>query len=188
MEVLRDPEHAPRMIICWTWRDRNWCRNEAAKIRTFALQMIGLAGVSVVVASAGSVLAPCCCRFEQIDELFHASASPHPAACPLSRPRMTTARRQIAMLRPRRRPRGRMTSSPGGAPTTSMRRPIRRRERGRRRRSRTISRPDRMHKPSTPTTARRPGSRSPRRLSSRPSRTQTIKTRRPTARSRPRRW
>jgi hypothetical protein len=66
--------------------------------------MIGLAGVSVVVVSAGSLFAPTLLpRFGQIDELFHASAKPASgsvSAAPTSHDNGATANRDAATTRP----------------------------------------------------------------------------------------
>lgn len=78
MEVLRDPEQrAAYDYLLDLARQELVSQRRAAKIRTLAFAMLGLAGVFVVVVSAGSVFAPTLLpRSGQIDELSHAPTKP----------------------------------------------------------------------------------------------------------------
>ena len=105
MEVLRDPEQrAAYDYLLDLARQELVSQRRAAKIRTFAFAMMGLAGASVVAVSAGSLMAPTVLpRFGQIDELFHASAKPASssvAAEPASDDSGATANRDAATTRP----------------------------------------------------------------------------------------
>ena len=76
MEVLRDPDlRAAYDYLLDSARQELLSQRRAAKIRTFAFAMIGLAGVCVVVIGAGSLLAPTLLhRFGQSDEPSRAPA------------------------------------------------------------------------------------------------------------------
>lgn len=105
MEVLRDPElRAAYDYLLDLARQELVSQRRAAKIRTFAFAMIGLAGVSVVVVSAGSLFAPTLLpRFGQIDEPSHASAktaSGSVSAGPASNDSGTTANRDAVTTKP----------------------------------------------------------------------------------------
>jgi curved DNA-binding protein CbpA len=105
MEVLRDPElRAAYDHLLDLARQEQVSQRRAAKIRTFAFAMIGLAGVSVVAVSAAILLAPTLLpRFGPIDEFFHASAKPAAgsvSAGPASNDNGATASRDAAAARP----------------------------------------------------------------------------------------
>jgi len=105
MDVLRDPElRAAYDYLLDLARQELVSQRRAAKIRTFAFAMIGLAGVSVVAVSVGSLFAPTLLsRFRQIEELFHASAKPASSsvsAGPTSNDNGATADRDAATTRP----------------------------------------------------------------------------------------
>jgi len=105
MEVLRDPElRAAYDHLLDLARQELVSQRRAAKIRTFAFAMIGLAGVSVVAVSAGILFAPTLLpRFGQIEEFFHASAKPASSdisAGPASNDNGATANRDAATTKP----------------------------------------------------------------------------------------
>jgi len=105
MEVLRDPElRAAYDYLLDLARQELVSQRRAAKIRTFAFAMIGLAGVSIVIVSAGSLLAPTLLpRLGQIDELFGAPAKPasgSESAAPASNDSGATANRDAATTKP----------------------------------------------------------------------------------------
>jgi len=105
MEVLRDPEQrAAYDYLLDLARQELVSQRRAAKIRTFAFAMIGLAGASVVVVSAGSLFAPTLLpRFGQIDEPSHASAktaSSSASAGPASSDSGATVNRDAATTKP----------------------------------------------------------------------------------------
>jgi curved DNA-binding protein CbpA len=82
MEVLRDPEQrAAYDYLLDLARQELVSQRRAAKIRTFAFAMIGLASASVVVISAVGLFAPTLLPwFRQIDELPHASTKTAPSS------------------------------------------------------------------------------------------------------------
>jgi len=82
MEVLRDPEQrAAYDYLLELARRELVSQRRAAKIRTFAFAMIGLASFSVVVIGAGSLLAPALLpRFKQIDETSRAPTKTEPSS------------------------------------------------------------------------------------------------------------
>lgn len=105
MEVLRDPElRAAYDYLLDLARQELVSQRRAAKIRTFAFAMIGLAGVSIVTVSAGSLMAPTLLpRLGQIDELFGAPAKPasgSESAAPASNDSGATANRDAATTKP----------------------------------------------------------------------------------------
>lgn len=105
MEVLRDPElRAAYDYLLDAARQELVSQRRAAKIRTFAFAMIGLAGVSVVVVSAGSLFAPTLLpRSGQIDGRSNApagSASGGVSAGPTSNDNGATANRDAASPKP----------------------------------------------------------------------------------------
>ena len=105
MEVLRDPElRAAYDYLLDLARQELVSQRRAAKIRTFAFAMIGLAGASVVAVSAGSLFAPALLPgFRQIEELFHASARPASSGVstdPASNDSGATANRDATTTKP----------------------------------------------------------------------------------------
>jgi curved DNA-binding protein CbpA len=104
MEVLRDPElRAAYDYLLDRARQELVSQRRAAKIRTFAFAMIGLAGVSVVVVSAGTLFAPTLPGFGQIEEFFHAAARPASSGVstdPASNDSGATANRDAATTKP----------------------------------------------------------------------------------------
>ena len=105
MEVLRDPElRAAYDHLLDLARQEQVSQRRAAKIRTFAFAMIGLAGVSVGAVSAAILFAPTRLpRFGPIDEFFHASAKPATgsvSAGPASNDNGATANRDAAATTP----------------------------------------------------------------------------------------
>jgi curved DNA-binding protein CbpA len=105
MEVLRDPElRAAYDYLLDAARQELVSQRRAAKIRTFAFTMIGLAGISVAVFSAGSLFAPTLWpRSGQTDERSNASAesaSGSVSAGPTSNGDGATANRDAATTRP----------------------------------------------------------------------------------------
>ena len=103
MEVLRDPElRAAYDYLLDVARQELVSQRRAAKIRTFAFAMIGLAGLSVAVIGAGSLFAPMSAllpRSAPIDKASHAPAKTVSGG-PASSDDGATANRDTATTKP----------------------------------------------------------------------------------------